>query len=733
MRSKKLLVILLLGMTGVLIQYSEAGAQKKKLSFKQVYNFSEPRLTGQLPRIEGWLDSDNYLEIRSAAGGKSELMKVNAETGKAELYIDYAKVNAELPEGFAVERADEKTDDYSGFIFNQKNDLYYYSPAEREFKRLTKDDQPEKNPKFSPDGQKIAYTKMNNLYVFDIQKETETQLTTDGADLIYNGWASWLYYEEILGRSSRYAAFWWAPNSEYIAFLRFDDNPVPDFPLYRADGQHGELEHQRYPKAGDPNPLVKLGIVNLTSGKTVWGDFDEKADQYIAWPVWTKNNKLTVQWMNRGQDNIIIYYVDLDSGKKSELYNEKQPAWVEWFEDLYFFNNNSGFIIRTNVDGWNHLYYYGLDGKLKSKLTDGEWGVSDIAFVDEKTGKVYFHGAKEKSTDKQLYIVSLEGTGLVQLTKESGTHSATISDGGKYFIDRFSNITTPSQLNLYSGNGKLVKNLADSKTPAMDEFNLGKPELFTIPSGDGYELPAQWVLPPDFDANKKYPVLFSIYGGPGSASVRNSFPYFMEGYYMAQNGIIYIVVDNRGSGHFGKKGMNLMHRNLGKWEMYDLIAAVKWLKSKPFIDSTRIGITGGSYGGYTTCMALTYGADYFTHGVAQFSVTDWQLYDSHYTERYMDTPAENPDGYKNGSVLTWADKYKGHLRITHGTMDDNVHMQNTIQFIYELEKMDKDFELMIYPNARHGIGYPLRNHSTRENVKFWFNNFLGKELDISKD
>lgn len=736
MKNRKLLFIILIMSAGMMLQYSDAGAQKKNLTYKQVFNFSEPRLTGQLPRIEGWLDSDNYLEVKSdqaKPGSKPALMKVNASTGKGEAFLDYAEINSELPEGFAIERADVRTDDYAGFIFNQKNDLYYYSPSERIFKRLTKDDQPEKNPKFSPDGLKVAYTKMNNLYVFDIQKETETQLTNDGNDLIYNGWASWVYYEEILGRASHYAAFWWSPNSEYIAFLRFDDNPVPDFPLYRADGQHGELEHQRYPKAGDPNPFVKLGIAKVSSNAIVWADFDEKADQYIAWPVWTKNNKLTVQWMNRGQDNIIIYYIDLASGKKSELYNEKQPAWVEWFEDIYFFDDNSGFILRSNVDGWSHLYYYGLDGKLKRRLTEGEWGVSDIAYVDEQNEKVYFHGAMKKSTDKHLYVVGLNGKGLKQLTQGDGTHAASVSPGGKYFTDRFSCLTAPSKLDLYSGDGKLIKNIADSKLPVMDEYSLGKTELFTIPSGDGYDLPAYWILPPAFDASKKYPVLFSIYGGPGAASVRNSFPYFMEGYYLAQNGIIYIVVDNRGSGHFGKKGMNLMHRNLGKWEMHDLIASVKWLKTKPFVDSTRIGITGGSYGGYTTCMAMTYGANYFTHGIAQYSVTDWKLYDSHYTERYMDTPAENPDGYKNGSVMTYADKYKGHMLITHGTMDDNVHMQNTIQLIYELEKLDKDFELMIYPNARHGIGFPLRNHATREDVQFWFRNFLGKELDTKND
>ena len=306
-----------------------------------------------------------------------------------------------------------------------------------------------------------------------------------------------------------------------------------------------------------------------------------------------------------------------------------------------------------------------------------------------------------------------------------------VSPGGNYFIDTYENINQSSKIDLCSTDGKLIRNLGDENLAVLDDYDLGKVELFTIPSGDGYNLPAIWVLPIDFNESKQYPVLFRIYGGPASARVSNSYlP--LNWHYYAQNGIIVISVDHRGSGHFGKQGVSLMHRNLGKWEMNDLIAAVKWLRNKPFIDPNRIGITGGSYGGYTTCMALTYGADYFTHGLAQYSVTDWKLYDTVYTERYMDTPQENPKGYEFGSVMTHADKYKGYMLITHGTMDDNVHAQNTIQLISKLQDLNKDFELMLYPNARHGVGYPKRNHSVRENVQFWFNHFLDKELEIEE-
>ena len=710
-------------------------AQKKRLTYQQVYQRREPKLLGSLPKIEGWLDDEYYLEWKSVEKketAKSQLLKVNAASGKAIIQIDSQELKAILPKGISLPTAADKTKDYTEFIFEHKDDLYYFSAKRKLFKRLTASASPENNPKFSPNAKWVAYTKAHNLYAMEIETGLERQLTDNGSETLYNGWASWVYYEEILGRASRYAAFWWAPNSEMIAFLRFDDSPVPEFPLFGADGVHGELEVAHYPKAGDPNPKVKLGIVHLKTGNIVWVDIDENADHYVAWPFWTPDSKqLFFQWMNRGQDNIKIYAADPATGEKTEIYDEKQPAWVEFFEDLYLFNDGSGFLLRSDRDGWSHLYYYDLKGRLKQRLTSGEWSVTDIALVDEKHKMVYFHRTHNNVTETHLYQVCLRGKNVERLTEIPGNHRCVVSPGGKFFIDTYSNINQPTKIELYSIGGKFIRTLGDQKLDIMDEYDLGKVELFTIPSGDGYDLPAVWTLPPDFDESKKYPVIFSIYGGPGAATVRNSFQRLSR-HYLAQHGIITLSVDHRGSGHFGKKGMALMHRNLGKWEMHDLMAAVEWLRRLQYIDPDRIGITGGSYGGYTSCMALTYGADYFTHGIAHFSVTDWKLYDTVYTERYMDTPAENPEGYEFGSVMTHADKYKGTMLITHGTMDDNVHMQNTIQFIEKLQTLNKDFELMLYPNDRHGIRPPKRDHLTRENVQFWFRHFLGQDLILEE-
>ncbi len=734
MMQKKLLIIFILLVTGLIITTTDTNAQKKKLTYKQVYMFGEPRLTGSLPQLKGWLNGEYYLEEKRNPDqpNKTALMKINTLKGEEEIFIDYSVINEILPEGFNIQNA-IADDKYDGYLFNHKNDLYFYSRTEEVFKRLTNDESEEKNPQFSPDGKKIAYTKNYNLYVFNIDTDTEVQLTTDGGGLIYNGWASWVYMEEILGRATNYAAFWWSPNSEMISFLRFDDSPVPEFPLYKADGQHGELELQRYPKAGDPNPYVKLGIANVNSSEIVWADFDEKADHYIAWPFWTDDNKLTVQWMNRTQDNIKIYFIDTKTGSKNELHNETQNTWVEWFEDLVFLKNGKGFILRTGVDGWYHLYFYDMNGKLKKKLTDGKMTVTGIALVDEINEKIFFNGWKENSTERHLFAVDLNGKNLKQLTSISGTHSCTVSPNGKYYYDRYSNLSQPARIDLCKNDGSLIRNLGDSKLPMVDEYELAKVELFTIATNDGFNLPAVWYLPHEIEMNKKYPVIISIYGGPNSASVRNSFPFRFDGHYLSQNGIILMSIDHRGSGHFGKRGIDLMHRNLGKWEMHDYIEAVKWLKMKSFIDTTKILIEGGSYGGYVAALALTQGANYFTHGIAEFGVMDWLLYDNVYTERYMDMPKENPEGYKRGSVLNYVDNYKGNLLITHGTMDDNVHMQNSIQLIYELQKQNKKFEMMFYPNARHGVRMPLALHYIKTKSEFVFKHLLGRELDIDND
>ena len=719
----------IIGLAGFLLLTLQTGfSQKKYLTYRQAFERGEPPLLQSLPSPFTWLD-DNYYLIKKRMEGKPVFVKVNSLTGEETLYVDFSPYKKYLPGDFDMGGMPCHSADYSKFIFTANNDLFLFNSRNNEFKQLTDDPSEEKNPAFSPDENKIAFTRENDLYALELTTGKEIRLTNDGDELIYNGWASWVYYEEILGRSSEYRAFWWSPDSKMIAFLRFDDSPVPVFPLFRAEGIHGELEMTRYPKPGDPNPLVKLGVVHLEAGNTFWLDDTQKEDHYIAWPFWSPDSRtLVFQSLNRDQNDMRFVAADPSTGKTREIYHEQQDSWVDFFEDVYVFKDGSGFLLRSDKSGWRNLYHYDFDGNLINQVTSVDWQVRSLEQVNEKTKTIYFLGTGGISTETHLFSVRLNGTRLKKLTSLPGSHRAIVSPGGKLYYDVHSDISTPEKHEIFNVNSKSVRFVGDSKLPVMDEFNLGKSELFTIPTKDGYALPASWILPPDFNVNKVYPVIIDVYGGPESQEVSNRYPSRLTNFYLAQNGIIVISIDHRGSGHFGKKGSSQMHRNLGKWEMNDFIEAVKWLRSKTFIDENKIGITGGSYGGYSTCMALTFGADYFNYGIANYSVTDWRLYDNVYTERYMDTPDQNPEGYEFGSAMTHAANYKGKLLITHGTIDDNVHMQNTIQFVNKLQDLGKDFEMMLYPGERHGWRGPKRDHLSKLTLKFWFKNLLEKEF-----
>jgi dipeptidyl-peptidase-4 len=705
-----------------------ANAQEKKpLTFDQIFKNSEPKLIQSLPSISGWADDDHYLEIKKK-DGVEKVYSVDARTGKDILYRDLNQYKTMIDSEIAVDQPATNNKDYDKLIYAKENDLYYLNIKEKVFKRLTNNTSEEKNPTISPDGKYVAFTRDHNLFTIDLETGKETQITTDGSDVVYNGWAAWLYYEEIFGRPSKYRAFWWSPDSRHIAFYRFDETDVPVFPLYNSEGQHGSLENTRYPKAGDKNPEVKFGIITVPKKEIVWADFNEKDDQYFGEPFWTpKGDRLIMQWMNRQQDTLILYSIDLVTGKKKTIYTEHQPTWVDWFEKITFLKNGKEFFIQSDKSGWMHIYHFNIDDNKLKQVTNGKWAVANILYVDGEKEVIYFTARKEASTSTDLYKINFNGKKLIRLTLGDFSHSINISPKGKYFISTYSNIFTPSCMSVFDNKGNEVRKIADSKSKEFDNYLISKSELLHVPTSDGYNLPVKWTLPINFDETKKYPVLISVYGGPGSYDVSDKWE-GLRPQWLAMEGVVQMSIDHRGSLHFGKEGAAQMHRQLGKWEMHDYIEVVKWLRTQPFIDSTRICITGGSYGGYVAALALTYGADYFTHGIASYSVIDYKLYDSHYTERYMDLPSENPEGYKNTSVLTWVDKYKGILRIVHGTMDDNVHMQNILQLVNALEDSKKHFELMIYPGGRHGWGGPKATHLRNENYRFYYKYLLDKEF-----
>ena len=654
--------------TGVLV----TAAQKKELTDAQYFKSDFKGITRPLPVVNRWIDDSHVLLMK---GGK--LSFLDCKTGVERDATD----------------ADTKTTDApKSAAFNKSGDIYVTINGVET--QLTTDKEKKTNPTISPDNSYVAFTKKNDLYTINISTKKETRLTTDGSDVIMNGYASWVYTEEILGRASTYRTFWWSPDSKRLAFFRTDDSPVPPYTITDGNGQHGYVEKERYPKVGDPNPEVKIGIVAPEGSTITFADFNEKDDQYFGAPYWTPDGSaLLVQWLNRGQNNFKLWSVNPATGAKNELYDEKQKTWIQLedgYQRLHFLNSSKNFILESDQTGWNHLYLFDAAGKQINAITSGKFTVLNVKLIDEKRGVVYFTARSRENTARvDFYSVNLTGKNLQRLTFGDYNHNdISVSPNSSYFITTYSNTATPLKMTLVNNKGKIIKEISNTKGDEFADYNLAATELLRVKSDDGlYDLPMKVTWPVNMDRNKKYPVLISIYGGPNAGTCWDSWSLTGNQQFYAKEGLIQVVMDHRASGHFGKEGVNYMYRNLGYWEMKDYSTMVKWLITNGSADSTKICITGFSYGGYLTCYALTYGSDVFTHGMAGGSVTDWSFYDTHYTERFMDTPTENPEGYRSSSVLTYVDKYKGKLQIVHGVIDDNVHIQNSINLISKLQDL----------------------------------------------
>ncbi len=594
------------------------------------------------------------------------------------------------------------------------------------------------NPTWSPDSTKIAFTLNNDLYSIDVHSKHVTRHTWDGSDLILNGYASWVYYEEIFGRPSQYRAFWWSPDSKVIAYYRFDNSQVPMFPIYSPKGQHGSLNQTRYPKTGDPNPEVKLGFVSANGGETVWADFDPKEDQYFGTPFWSGDGtKLMVSWMDRAQDNFKLYSVTPATGSKVLVYQEHQDCWIDWMDGMLF--SKEGIYIVRDFTGWQQIYFLSYDGKQFEQLTTGEnWGVN-LLKVDKK--HLYFTAKRAATTRVDIYRVNLKSKALQRLSYGDLSFSGVqISEDGKYVAALASNYTTPTQLVLItvpnSGDvdpAKQVKVLYDAKGSKFDDYAIALPELVYITTRDGLRIPASVTWPVDFDKNKRYPVKVNIYGGPDNPQVRESWRgVTMNSQWWPYHGVILVTLDNRAGGHFGKKGVEAVYRNLGILELDDFCDGIDYFRQMPFVAEDKIGVEGFSFGGTMTTLCVTEGNEHFQYGIAGGGVYDWRLYDTHYAERYMDRPQDNPKGYQRSRVMDRVGNYKGDdsnmLRLTHGTGDDNVHFQNTLQLIDQLQNDHKDFELMIYPDGMHGYRGDQGMHSAMQDYKFWYKYLLGQPL-----
>ena len=688
-------------------------AQRKELTDEQYFKNNFRGIVQSLPVVSKWVDDSHFMLLKN---GKTYLVDCNS--GSQVEVPDTAKVITPARTG----------------AYYKNTDLYIKINGQEV--QLTSDKDKESNATMSPDGNYVAYTKMNNLYTVNINSKKENQLTADGTDLILNGYASWLYMEEILGRATQYKAFWWSPDSKKIAFFRSDDSKVPVFTITNSKGLHGEVENTRYPKVGDPNPAVKVGIVPPDGGAVTWSKIDEQADQYFGLPYWKPDGSaLLVQWMPRSQDTLKIYAVDPATGDLKEFYSEYQKTWIELGDEgkrINFLQNGKGFVLSSDVSGWAHLYYYDNNGKLINNITTGKYTVTNVEYIDEKNNLVYFVArGRENTARKDYYCVNLNGKNLKRLTFGDYNHAnINPSPKGTYFISTYSNSSTPTRLALVNNKGVLVKELGDAKASEFNTYDLAKTELIRVKSDDKlFDLPMKITWPINMDPSKKYPVLISVYGGPDAGTTWDTWGLTGQQQWYAKEGLIQVVMDHRASGHFGKEGVNYMYRDLGHWELVDYTTMVKWLIANGNADPTKICITGFSYGGYMSTLALTKGADVFTHAMAGGPVTDWTLYDSHYTERFMDLPSENPQGYKTGNVLNYVDNFRGVMQIVHGEMDDNVHMQNSLQLISKLQDAKKDFEMMIYPGGRHGWGGNKGIHFANLKTQFIYKHLLQKPLN----
>jgi dipeptidyl-peptidase-4 len=555
----------------------------------------------------------------------------------------------------------------------------------------------------SPDLKYRAFTRSYNLYLKDMDGN-ETALTADGTEDLRNGFPDWVYPEEL----GQYQAFWWSPDSKKIAFMQFDESPVAKYPIIHDVAPMPRYELQGYPVPGANNPVVRLFIVDVASKKPVRLETGDDLDVYLYRGQWTKDGReFTYHRLNRLQNRVEVFAADPATGKTRLVLTDEDPCYIDEQTDLIFLKDNQRFLWTSERSGWREIYLYGLDGQLLKQLTSARLPVQSILGLDEAGGWVYFTGAGNNGTESHLYKVKLDGTGFTKMTKEPGMHMVSLAPGFAHYTDSFSNFDQPMKSTLYQTDGKEVKVIGQA-VPGKEfqALKLIKPEHFLFKSSDGkYDLDGLVYFPAHFNPKEKYPILLSVYGGPGSKGVSNTYKMTDGSQALAQLGFLVAVCDYRGVSGRGKTFQNLHYLKLGQVELEDHVAFVKALGQRPYADTSRVGITGHSYGGYFTCLCLLKAPEVFHVGVAGAPVTDWRNYDSIYTERYMRRPQDNPEGYEKGSCLTYAKNLKGKLFIHHGAVDDNVHPANTIQLVQALLKENKKFDLMIYPEQQHGIGF----------------------------
>lgn len=613
-------------------------------------------------------------------------------------------------------------------LINFQDDLFLFSIASQHTSRLTNDPSSETAEGFSPDGKSVSYTRDHNLQVIHLDTGQARPLTTEGALDLFLGELDWVYQEELYGRGD-FRGHWWSPDSSRIALLKLDESPVPEFTVVDHLPNRGATEVTHYPKAGDPNPRAELGVVAADGGAIAWIDTSgyQTEEHLIVRVGWTPDSQYVVfQVQDREQTWMDINLGDPASGEVTRLFRESSPAFVDvdlsgqpvWLAD-------GSFLFVSGRSGFHHVYHFNGDGSLRRQVTAGDWEVRALYAVDEVSGWIYFLGTEQTSTEEHVYRIRMDGSRMQRLSTVAGTHAASFAAGSDFFIDQWSDLRTPPQVRLHRADGTELRVLDANPVPELDRYRLGTIEFFQVPTRDGFSMEALLLKPAAFDPSRRYPVLQYNYGGPHAPVVRNAWggKTTLWHHFLSDQGFLVWMCDNRSASGKGIAPTWQAHQRLGEIELRDIEDGLIWLRRQPWVDGERIGIWGGSYGGFMAAYALTH-SEVFRVGIAWAPVTDWHLYDSIYTERFMRTPQNNPAGYEATSVLEAANRLSGKLLLAHGTMDDNVHVQNTIKLAHALQLAGKDFDLMLYPTARHGIDdpqqqfhwYRLMTNFLRENL-----------------
>jgi dipeptidyl-peptidase 4 len=731
-----------------------SGASGAELTIDRL--FEAPALAG--PTIVGLKISPDgsrvtYLKGKAEEKDHLDLWEFNIHDKQARVLVD-SKVLAPKPEKLSDEeigrRERQRTAALTGILeytfapsakavlFPLSGKLYYYQLPTKKAKssvELVDTHGFATDATVSPAGGHVAYVRDQNLYVYDIAAKQEKALTADGGGAIKNGMAEFVAQEEM----DRSTGYWWAPDGKHIAFARVDETPIKVTERFEIAADNVATFAQRYPTTGGPNVQIRLGVIDINSGAVTWVDLGPEQDIYLARVNWLPDGRtLSVQRESRNQRTLDLLFADIETGKTRTVLSESSNTWIELNDDLSFLKHSREFIWASSRDGYTHLYLYDYDGHLIRQLTAGKWVVDDfrkraVMGVDEKARTVYFTATEKSPTERHLYRTSLDTTDPHQvhrITTDAGVHGIAMSPDARFYLDNFTSNGQPTQISLHAADGTLVSWLLENRLDAQHPdapylADNSVPELGALTAADGQTLYYQLFKPLHFDPSKRYPAIVDVYGGPGVQRVLNTWHGSSFTQILTRAGYVVFMLDNRGTAFRGTAFQAPIHRRMGDVEVADQVQGARWLGSQSYVDPTRMGVWGWSYGGYMTLNLMFKAPDVFRAGVSGAPVTDFALYDTHYTERYLDRPQDNAAGYAATSVLPYAKDLKGNLLVMHGMADDNVLFLNSTKLFRKLQDLNKPFEVMVYPGAKHGLmrqndgrhGYSMIKRFFDENLK----------------